>query len=84
MSKKDQPTLNDLQMLDSRGVARLLAVSYDTVCKWRQHHIGPRYHTVPGPDGKRTMVRYYLKDVQEFQAREFLVVDPARPVRSRQ
>ncbi len=65
-------------MLDSRGVAKLLSVSYDTVCKWRQNHIGPRYHFVPGPTGKQRMVRYFLKDVQAWQAQTLVAVDPLR------
>lgn len=71
--KKQQIKLDDVQLLDSRDVAKLLRVSYDTVCKWRQHHCGPKFYIM-----EKGAVRYRLDDLFEWQRQTLVPIDPLR------
>jgi len=78
MRHKEELKLEDVRLLDSRDVAKLLRVSAETVNKWRQQKRGPRYVTLPSESGKRWLVRYRLKDIQAWQVQTLFDVDPLR------
>lgn len=73
MKKRQKISLTDVQLLDSRDVAKLLRVSVETVNKWRQHTRGPRYYVM-----ENRAIRYRLEDVLDWQRQSLVAVDPLR------